>query len=461
MTPNQPKQEEHVRAGEMRTGLANLPFRLLREGDPDMARIIGGIGASHSPTIGYAKDTRKQDDPAWKPIFDGFAEVRNWVQKQNIDVLFMIYNDHITSFFFDHYSAFALGIDDRYVPADEGGGPRDVAPATGHAALARHIGMALTADEFDMSFFQGKPLDHGCLSPLSMMGDENGPWPGSIVPLQVGVLQLPIPNAKRCYKLGKSLRKAIESYPEDLRVAIVATGGLSHQVHGERAGFVNEEWDNEFLELIEKDPETLVNTRLAEYVAKGGMEGAEVIMWLVMRGALSDSVRCVHRNTYAPSVTNIATVVFEDLAGEPDEAELESYRAHMGYELVGAEKLTGTYPFTLDRSLKNFRINDFLHRLIEPEHRNRFLKDFDGLATEYGLDEEEKSLIRERKWIEMIRRGVSFFVLEKMAAVVGVSNPEVYAAFRGETLEQFLATRKVPIKYSVAGGDKVKEMDEA
>ncbi|GAB4361036.1 MAG: hypothetical protein Kow0026_23840 [Oricola sp.] len=426
-----------------------------------MAQIVGGIGASHSPTIGFAKDARKQNDPAWAPIFEGFDAVRDWVKRQKVDVLFMIYNDHITSFFFDHYSAFALGIDDTYVPADEGGGPRDVPPARGHAALARHVGMALVADEFDMSFFQGKPLDHGCLSPLSMMGDETGPWPGSIVPLQVGVLQVPIPNARRCYKLGKSLRKAIQSYPEDLRVAIVATGGLSHQVHGERAGFVNEDWDNEFLELLEKAPEKLVETRLAEYAAKGGMEGAEVIMWLIMRGALSDKVRKVYAMTYAPSVTNIATLVFEDLGDAPDEAELEEYRRHIGYEYAGIEALEGTYPFTQDRSLANFRVNDFLHRLIEPEHRRRFVEDFEALADEYGLTAEEKAMIRDRDWIGMIRRGVSFFVLEKMAAVIGVSNPEVYASMRGETLEEFLSTRKVPIKYSVAGGDKVREMDEA
>lgn len=426
-----------------------------------MARIIGGIGASHSPTIGFAKDTHKENDPAWKPIFDGFAEVRKWVQDQNIDVLFMIYNDHITSFFFDHYSAFSMGIDDVYHPADEGGGPRDVAPAQGHQGLSQHIAMSLVADEFDMSFFQGKPVDHGFLSPLSMMGDDNGPWPGKVVPLQCGVLQLPIPNARRMWKLGKSLRKAIESYTEDLRVGIFATGGLSHQVHGERAGFVNEAWDEEFLTLLEKDPQKLVDMRLAEYVAKGGMEGAEVIMWLVMRGALSDRVRLVHKQTYAPSVTNIATLVFEDLGAAPDAADIDAYRKHVGYELEGADALSGTYPFTHARSHANFRINNFLHELVKPAHRARFLSDFDALAGEFGLSDEEQDLIRNRKWIEMIRRGVNFFVLEKMAAVVGVSNPEVYAAFRGETLDEFMATRKVPIKYSVAGGDKGQQIDRA
>ena len=424
-----------------------------------MARIIGGIGASHSPTIGYAKDTGKQNDPAWKPIFEGFDAIRGWVHAKKIDVIFMIYNDHITSFFLDHYSAFVLGIDDRYVAADEGGGPRDVAPAMGHLGLSQHVATSLVADEFDMSFFQGKPVDHGFLSPLSMLGDESGPWQGQVVPLQVGVLQLPVPSARRMWKMGQALRRAIESYPEDLNVAIMATGGLSHQVHGERAGFLNEAWDAEFLDLLENAPEQLVNMRTAEYAAKGGMEGAEVIMWLIMRGALSDQVKLVHKQTYAPSMTNIATLVFEDQGGEPDAASVAEHRKHIGHELEGAGALHGTYPFTHARSHSNLRINGFLHDLVKPAHRARFESDFEALATEHGLSEEEKDLIRNRKWIEMIRRGVIFFVLEKMAAVLGVSNPEVYAAFRGETIDQFQATRKVSMKYSVAGGSKVKEID--
>lgn len=424
-----------------------------------MARIIGGIGASHSPTIGFAKDTNKAGDPAWAPIFAGFREVKSWVDRHRIDTLFLIYNDHISSFFFDHYSAFALGIDDLYVPADEGGGPRDVPPLRGHAALARHIANALVADEFDMSFFQKKPLDHGCLSPMSMLADDGG-WSGTIVPFQVGVLQLPIPSARRCYKLGQTLRKAIHSFPDDaLRVAVVATGGLSHQVHGERCGFVNEEWDNEFLHLLETDPQQLVETRLAQYAIKGGMEGAEVITWLIMRGALSDQVRKVHCATYCPSMTNIATLVFEDLGEAPPAAEIEAYRAHIAHELAGAETLEGTYPFTLERSLKAYRVNDFLHRLIIPEHRAQFLSDLDGLMAAFGLSAEEQEMIRHRQWIEMIRYGVIFFVLEKMAAVIGVSNPEVYASMRGQTLAEFQKTRKVAIQYSVAGGERAKQLD--
>lgn len=426
-----------------------------------MARIIGGIGASHSPTIGYAKDTNKHNDPAWKPIFDGFDVVRKWVQDKEIDVIFLIYNDHVTSFYFDQYPFFSLGIDDTYFPADEGGGPRDVAPARGHLGLSQHIALALAADEFDMSYFQGKPVDHGMLSPLSMLGDADGPWPGKVVPLHCGLLQLPIPTPKRMWKLGKSLRKAIESYPEDLNVAVMATGGLSHQVHGERAGFINEEWDNEFLNLIEKQPAKLTEMRLAEYVEKGGMEGAEVIMWLIMRGALSEDVTLAHKHTYAPAVTNIATMILEDEGRDPDAAAVEAYRKHIGYHYEGADQLEGTYPFTHARSHAAFRINSFLHDLIHPDHRARFTDDFEALAAERELTAQEIDLIKGRKWIEMIHYGVSFFMLEKMAAVIGVSNPAVYAAFRGESLQEFMATRKVPITYSVAGGDKVKQMDQA
>jgi gallate dioxygenase len=425
-----------------------------------MARIIGAIATSHTPTIGFAYDRNKGDDPVWAPIFEAYEPIQRWLAENKPDVLFMVYNDHVTSFFFDHYSAFTLGIDDRYEVADEGGGARALPPVRGHAELSHHIGTALMADEFDMSFFQGKALDHGVLSPLSMMGDEDGPWPGSIVPLQVGVLQLPIPSARRCYKLGQSLRKAIESFPDDdLRVAVAATGGMSHQVHGERAGFLNEAWDDEFLRLLETAPEKLAEMRVAEFAELGGWEGSEVITWLIMRGALSGTVTKVHAKTYAPSVTNIATVVFEDLGSDPDPAEVAAYREHIGHQFAGSEELAGTHPFTLERSHACFRINDFLHRLVEPAHRQRFVDDFEALAAEFELTEEERDLIRGREWLEMVRRGVSFFVLEKMAAVLGVSNPQVYASFRGETLEQFMATRKVPIQYSVAGGAKAAQID--
>jgi gallate dioxygenase len=273
-----------------------------------LATIVGGIAASHTPSIAYAIDTQTPDSPVWGPVFEGFAPVRKWLEKKKPDVLFWVYNDHVTSFFFDHYSNFALGFAETFAVADEGGGPRPLPAIKGHPALAKHIANALVADEFDLSFFQAKGLDHGVFSPLSAMMPHEDAWPAAIVPLQVGVLQFPIPTARRCFKLGQSLRKAILSFPEDIKVAIVGSGGLSHQVHGKRAGFNNTEWDMEFLELLEKDPAKLTELSIAEYAKRGGIEGAEVIMWLVMRGALTGHVSELHSSYHIP-ISNTASAV--------------------------------------------------------------------------------------------------------------------------------------------------------
>lgn len=424
-----------------------------------MAKIIGAIAASHTPTIGFAFDADKRNDPVWAPIFEAFQPVQDWLAQRKPDALLMIFNDHVTSFFFDHYSAFALGVGAQYAVADEGGGPRDLPPVPGHVELSHHIGQSLMADEFDMSFFQGKALDHGCFSPLSMMcppAPEG--WQAPIIPLQVGVLQFPIPTARRCYNLGQALRRAIESYPEDLSVAIVATGGLSHQVHGERSGFNNTAWDSSFLDLIEKDPEYLTRMTQAEYAELGGLEGSEIIMWLIMRGALSANIRKVHQNYYLPSMTGIATAIYENQAMQtPLPGTLARHRQKMGQELEGADKLPGTYPFTLARSVHSFRLNKFLHDLTIPAKRQAFLADETRCLNGSDLTEEEKDLIQNRNWRGLIQYGASFFMLEKLGAVVGVSNLHIYAAMRGETLEQFQKTRNAPnALYSVAGKEAGK-----
>ncbi|UXU85933.1 gallate dioxygenase [Burkholderia sp. S-53] len=417
-----------------------------------MARIIGGIAASHTPTIGFAFDKNKRDDPVWAPIFENFAPLAAWLADRRPDVLLFIYNDHVTSFFFDHYSAFALGVGPQWNPADEGGGARDLPPIAGDPAFAAHIGQSLMADEFDMSFFQNKPLDHGCFSPLSVLCPHRPDWPVRLVPLQMGVLQLPVPSARRFYRLGQALRRAIESYPEDLRVAIVATGGLSHQVHGERSGFNHPEWDERFLDLLERDPERLAGMPLAEYATLGGYEGAEVVMWLTMRGALPAGVVCRHRSYYLPSMTGIATAVYEPADTDLDTAAAERHRQRIAAELAGVEQLPGTYPFTIAKAVDAYRINDYLHRMIEPAHRARFLGDPEASFDAAGLSAQERDLIRRRDWPGLLRYGVIFFLLEKLGAVTGVSNLHIYAAMRGESLEDFQRTRNAPgALYSVAG----------
>lgn len=417
-----------------------------------MATIIGGIAASHTPTIGFAFDGDKQHDPVWAPIFEAFMPVRQWVKDKAPDVLFVIYNDHVTSFFFDHYSPFTLGVDNHYPVADEGGGARDLPPLKGHLGLSRHVAQSLVADEFDLSVFRDKALDHGAFSPLSMLCERTPDWPCQVVPLQVGVLQFPVPSAKRCYKLGQALKKAIESYPEDLKVAIVATGGLSHQVHGERCGFNNTAWDHQFLELLENDPARLAELTLAEYAELGGMEGAEVIMWLIMRGALSAKVTKVHQAYHLPSMTGIATAIYENhSSGLAVAAEQSRHLAHMGTQVAGAEKLAGTYPFDLARSHAGYPLNRFLHELIHPSKRAAFRADESGAMRAGGLSDEERAMVLARDWQALIRYGASFFMLEKLAAVVGTTNLHVYAAMRGQPLEEFLQTRNAPSAlYSVA-----------
>ncbi len=424
-----------------------------------MATIVGGIAVSHTPAIAFAVDTNKADDPNWAPIFEGFAPVRAWLKRKAPDVLFFVYNDHVTSFFFDHYSNFALGFGDTFAVADEGGGPRPLPALKGHPALAQHIANALVADQFDLSFFQAKGLDHGVFSPLSMLMPHEREWPVALVPLQVGVLQFPIPTARRCFALGRSLRKAILSFPKDIKVVVVGSGGLSHQVSGERAGFNNTAWDMEFLDLLEKDPEKLTELSIADYAQRGGIEGAEVIMWLVMRGALTAKVRKLHQSYCLPSMTATATVIYEDLP-EDDEAEaVDAYRATARREYDGVAKLEGSYPFTFDRSSRAYRLNRYLHGIIQPELRGRFLYDREGSYVRGGLTEEEKEMLRKLDWRALIRYGVIFFILEKLGAAVGVPNQVIYAAMRGESLEDFQKTRKTQVLYSVAGthGRKRKE----
>jgi gallate dioxygenase len=421
-----------------------------------LATIVGGVAASHTPAIAFAVDTQKATDPVWAPIFEGFAPVRAWLEEKSPDVLFYVYNDHVTSFFFDHYSNFALGFGETFAVADEGGGPRPLPAINGHPALAQHIANGLVADEFDLSFFQAKGLDHGVFSPLSMMLPHEREWPVAIVPLQVGVLQFPIPTARRCFALGRSLRKAIQSFPEDIKVAIVGSGGLSHQVSGERAGFNNTDWDMEFLELLEKDPQKLTELSVTDYAKRGGLEGAEVIMWLIMRGALTAKVRKVHQSYCLPAMTATATVVYEDVSDEEGETPA-AHLARARREFAGVLALEGSYPFNFERSMRAYRLNKYLHGIIQPELRGRFLYDREGSYERGRLTDEEKDMLRRLDWRALIHYGVIFFILEKLAAAVGVPNQAVYAAMRGESLENFQKTRKTQVLYSVAGTHESEE----
>lgn len=274
-----------------------------------MGRIIGGIGSSHAPSIAHAYDHGKQTDPLWAPLFDGYVPAKRWLEAQKPDLLIVVYNDHMNRFFFDAYPTFALGVGEVHPQADEGWGKRDLPDVPGDSDFAWHLARSLVADEFDPTICHEMLIDHGILSVLPMLCDTS--WPAPVVPLAVNVIQHPIPTARRLLKLGQALRRAVESYERDIRVVVMGTGGLSHQLHGQRFGMVNPEWDNRFLDLLETDPEALALVSHHEYMERGGAEGIEMIMWLAMRSALGETVRRVHRNYYAPLITGYGLLALE------------------------------------------------------------------------------------------------------------------------------------------------------
>lgn len=405
-----------------------------------MAYIIGGIGTSHVPTIGLAYDRQRQNDPAWAPLFEGYKPVAKWLEEKQPDVLVFFYNDHGNSFFFDCYPTFAIGVSPEFDMADEGAGRRPLPNIMGHPKLAEHVANRLVNEEFDMAVFQDRPLDHGCNSPLALMWPHEPAWPGAILPIAINVLQHPLPTAARCYKLGQAVRRAIESFPEDLKVVVVGTGGLSHQIHGERTGFNDTEWDEEFLRLFVEQPEVLKGLTHAELIRRGGAESAEVIMWMAMRGAMDGQIRCLHQNHYLATTTNMAVAVYEQVGAGLREAA----RAHANEQLSGVEDIPGTYAFDIAHSVKALRLNRFFWRHREPDFRALVTRNVEAAFEESGLSEEERTLVCSCDWLGLIRYGVSFFVLEKFARVRRTSNLEVYASMRGESLEDFLATRRVP-----------------
>ena len=407
-----------------------------------MAKIIGGIGTSHVPTIGLAYDRKRQQDPAWAPLFEGYKPVAQWLEEKKPDLLLFFYNDHANSFFFDCYPTFAIGVSPEFDMADEGAGRRPLPGIPGHAKLAAHVTDCLVNDEFDMAVFQDRALDHGCNSPLGLMWPHESGWPGAILPIAINVLQYPLPTAMRCYKLGKAVRRAVESFPQDLRVVVVGTGGLSHQIHGERTGFNDTEWDDEFLRMFVEQPERLAAMTHAELVKRGGAESVEVIMWMALRGALTEEITCVHQNQYLATTTNMAVAVYEQVeASGPPPA---SPKPVSNEQLAGIEEIDGTYAFDIAHSVKALRLNRFFWRHREPDFRERVTRDIEAAFEELGLSDEERALVRRQDWLGLVQYGVSFFVLEKFARVQKMSNLQVYARMRGETLDEFLATRRVP-----------------
>ena len=271
-----------------------------------MAKLIGALCTSHVPAIGVAMDQGLIDEPYWQPLFAGYDPAREWLAAQQPDVVVLVFNDHATAFDLDVIPTFAIGTADSYQPADEGWGPRQVPVIEGHGELGWHIAESLILDEFDITVVNRMDVDHGLTVPLSITCGQPERWPFKVVPLAVNVVQYPVPTGNRCFKLGRAIRRAVDSFDEDVRVAVFGTGGMSHQLHGERAGLTNPEWDKRFLDDLTRDVERLRQIPHLEYVRETGAEGIEMVMWLTARGALGDDVKEIYRHYHVPA-SNTAT----------------------------------------------------------------------------------------------------------------------------------------------------------
>jgi protocatechuate 4,5-dioxygenase beta chain len=271
-----------------------------------MAHITASVYTSHVPAIGAALDLGQTAEPYWQPLFQGYEPSKQWMRDNKPDVIFLVYNDHASAFSLELIPTFAIGCAAEFNPADEGWGPRPVPKVIGHPALASHIAQSVIQDDFDLTIVNRMDVDHGLTVPLSLMCGQPEAWPCPVIPFAVNVVQYPVPSGRRCYNLGKAIRKAIESYDEDLKVQVWGTGGMSHQLQGPRAGLINKEFDNAFLDRLIADPEGQAQVPHIEYVREAGSEGIELVMWLIARGAMSDRPPKLVRRFYHVPASNTA-----------------------------------------------------------------------------------------------------------------------------------------------------------
>jgi protocatechuate 4,5-dioxygenase beta chain len=281
-----------------------------------MAHITASVYTSHVPAIGVAIDLGKTTEPYWQPLFKGYDFSKQWMKDNTPDVIFLVYNDHATAFSLEMIPTFAIGCADRYQPADEGYGARPVPVVQGHPELASHIAHSVIQDDFDLTIVNKMDVDHGLTVPLSLMCGQPQAWPCPVIPFAVNVVQYPVPSGQRCYNLGKAIGRAIASYDQPLKVQIWGTGGMSHQLQGPRAGLINKEWDNAFLDRLIADPEGLARMPHIDYVREAGSEGIELVMWLIARGAMSTKPpKVVHRFYHVPaSNTAVGHLILENQA---------------------------------------------------------------------------------------------------------------------------------------------------
>jgi len=280
-----------------------------------MARISASVYTSHVPAIGAAIDLGKTGEPYWQPLFKGYEPSKAWLKANRPDAIFLVYNDHANAFSLEMIPTFAIGCAAEFPPADEGWGPRPVPKVFGHPELASHIAQSVIQDDFDLTVVNKMEVDHGLTVPLTLMCGQPQAWPCRVIPFPVNVVLYPVPSGRRCYQLGRAIRRAVASYDEPLNVQVWGTGGMSHQLQGPRAGLINQKFDKDFLDRLIADPEGLAQMPHIEYVREAGSEGIELVMWLIARGAMSDKPpRVAHRFYHVPaSNTAIGSLILENV----------------------------------------------------------------------------------------------------------------------------------------------------
>jgi protocatechuate 4,5-dioxygenase beta chain len=285
----------------------------------DMARITASVYTSHVPAIGATIDMGKTAEPYWQPLFKGYEYSKQWMKDNTPDVIFLVYNDHATAFSLDMIPTFAIGTAAQYTPADEGWGPRPVPVVQGHPELASHIAQSVIQQDFDLTIVNKMDVDHGLTVPLSLMCGQPSAWPCPVIPFAVNVVQYPVPSGQRCFNLGKAIANAVKSFDADLKIQIWGTGGMSHQLQGPRAGLINKDFDNAFLDRLIADPAAAAAIPHIDYVREAGSEGIELVMWLIARGAMSDvnegkaPPKVAHRFYHVPaSNTAVGHLILEN-----------------------------------------------------------------------------------------------------------------------------------------------------
>ena len=270
-----------------------------------MAKIVGMLTTSHVPAIGGAIAKNLQQDAYWKPFLDGFIPVRKWLDEVKPDVAVVLYNDHGLNFFLDKMPTFSVGAAPEYHNADEGWGIPTLAPTRGDVDLSWHLINKLIDREFDITTCQEMLVDHAFTIPLKLFWPQS-PCPIPAVPVCINTVQFPLPSARRCYAFGQAVGDAIRSWDSNKKVVVIGTGGLSHQLDGERAGFINKDFDLKFMDSMIHDPAWATQFSIHDLVEKTGTQGVELLMWLAARAAVPGTLKKIHSNYHIP-ISNTAS----------------------------------------------------------------------------------------------------------------------------------------------------------